>query len=85
MLSNAYFLAKFRFDTAENEPAKNSQNFAIFGLMLSMGNRPAEVAGRYGVGAGAVRLLDVRPAVQDFFSSAADEEAALAYLSFHLW
>ena len=23
MLSNVYFLAKFRFDTAENEPAKN--------------------------------------------------------------
>ena len=29
MLSNAYFLAKFRFDTAENEPAKNLQNFAV--------------------------------------------------------
>ena len=28
MLSNAYFLAKFCFDTAENEPAKNLQNFA---------------------------------------------------------
>ena len=28
MLSNAYFLAKFRFDTAENEPAKNLQTFA---------------------------------------------------------
>ena len=27
MLSNAYFLAKFRFDTAENETAKNLQNF----------------------------------------------------------
>ena len=27
MLSNAYFPAKFRFDTAENEPAKNLQNF----------------------------------------------------------
>ena len=27
MLSNAYFLAKFRFDTAENDPAKNLQNF----------------------------------------------------------
>ena len=27
MLSNAYFLAKFRFDTAENEPAKNWQEF----------------------------------------------------------
>ena len=26
--SNAYFLAKFRFDTAENEPAKNLPNFA---------------------------------------------------------
>ena len=30
MLSNAYFLAKFRFDTAENEPAKNLQNFGKF-------------------------------------------------------
>ena len=28
MLSNAYFLAKFRFDTAEKEPAKTLQNFA---------------------------------------------------------
>ena len=26
MLSNAYFVAKFGFDTAENEPAKNLQN-----------------------------------------------------------
>ena len=30
MLSNAYFLAKFRFDTAENEPAKNLQKFPKF-------------------------------------------------------
>ena len=30
MLSNAYFLAKFRFGTAENEPTKNLQNFAKF-------------------------------------------------------
>ena len=28
MLSNAYFLAEVRFDTAENEPAKKLQNFA---------------------------------------------------------
>ena len=27
MLSNACFLGKIRFDTAENEPAKNLQNF----------------------------------------------------------
>ena len=30
MLSNAYFLAKFCFDTTENEPAKNLQNFVKF-------------------------------------------------------
>ena len=30
MLSNAYFLAEFRFDTAENEPVKNLQKFANF-------------------------------------------------------
>ena len=30
MLSNAYFLAKFRFDTVENEPAKNLQKFVKF-------------------------------------------------------
>ena len=29
MLSIAYFLAKFRFDTAENEPAKNLKNLLI--------------------------------------------------------
>ena len=28
MLSNAYFLAKFRFDTAENEPAKKFQKLS---------------------------------------------------------
>ena len=26
MLSNAYFLAKFRFDTAENEPAESARS-----------------------------------------------------------
>ena len=30
MLSNAYFLAKFRFDTAENEPANFFAKFANF-------------------------------------------------------
>ena len=29
MLSNAYFLAKIHFDTAENEPAKLLQNLLI--------------------------------------------------------
>ena len=53
MLSNAYFHAKFRFDTAENEPSKNLQNFAIFPNFAnphgyrSAGVRP--VAGESGV------------------------------------
>ena len=42
MLSNAYFLAKFRFDTAENEPAKNLQNFRKmhFRKMANIGRHP---------------------------------------------
>ena len=34
MLSNAYVLAKNRLGTAENEPAKNLQNFVFFFLVL---------------------------------------------------
>ena len=41
MLSNAYFLAKFRFDTAENEPAKILQNFAKFANCATSRNRTA--------------------------------------------
>ena len=47
MLSNAYFLAKFRFNTAESEPAKNLQNFANFPNFAN-----ADV-GRAGVGPAA--------------------------------
>ena len=36
MLSNAYFLAKFRFDTAENEPAKNLQNLQNLPILLTL-------------------------------------------------
>ena len=35
MLSNAYFIAKFRFDTAENEPVKNLLRFANFPTFAS--------------------------------------------------
>ena len=39
MLSNAYFLVNFRFDTAENELAKHLQNLAInFCKYLHCGN-----------------------------------------------
>ena len=37
MLSNAYFLKKFRFDTAENEPSKNLQILPIL-LTLPLTN-----------------------------------------------
>ena len=35
MLSNAYFLANFRFDTAESEPAKNLKIFAKLLILLT--------------------------------------------------
>ena len=57
MLSNAYLLAKFRFDTAENEPAKNLQNFANFPILLILRTlTPNESAGRGGRGPGRGRL-----------------------------
>ena len=36
MLSNAYFLAKVRFDTAENEPAKNLQILQNLPILLTL-------------------------------------------------
>ena len=49
MLSNAYFLAEFRFDTAENEPAKKLQilqkhiaTFANFATARSLLGRPLQ-------------------------------------------
>ena len=44
MLSNAYFLAKFRFDIAENEPAKNLQNLLIFPILLTLTPNPVTCA-----------------------------------------
>ena len=44
MLSNAYFLAKFRFDTAENEPAKNLQILLIFPILLTLTPNPVRDA-----------------------------------------
>ena len=65
MLSNAYFLAKFCFDTAENEPAKNLQNFRkmqFFDRPVASGGRarrhvPQRSAGPPGPGAGRARPL----------------------------
>ena len=44
MLSNAYFLAKFRFDIAEKEPAKVLQTFAnvLTDLSLSVVSLPRD-------------------------------------------
>ena len=57
MLSNAYFLAKFRFDTAENEPAKNLQNFANFpNFAILFTDRPGEEGGLPGA-SGVRRVL----------------------------
>ena len=78
MLSNAYFLAKFRFDTAENEPAKNLQNFRKYTtdspLWIPAFRSSARVGGRFhrrpesdaanGVGGlSSLPHVDGRPAV----------------------
>ena len=55
MLSNAYFLAKFRFDTAENEPAKNLQNFAEFANFADP-NPPNPVRDHVGALLGRLRM-----------------------------
>ena len=68
MLSKAYFLAKFRFDTAENEPAKNLQNIANFANLNPQplsGPRAPRARGARARGASARRaarsLPDGRP------------------------
>ena len=65
MLSNAYFLAKFRFDTAENEPAKNLQKFKILQnlpILPGRRGRPGLRAPRAHVrGAGAAPERDRQP------------------------
>ena len=55
MLSNAYFLAKFRFDTAENEPAKKIAKFTNFANPTPNREVRAGVAARAGGRAGAPR------------------------------
>ena len=45
MLSNAYSLAKFRFDSAENEPAKN---LLIFPILLTLTPKPGAAPHRPG-------------------------------------
>ena len=59
MLSNAYFLAKFRFDIAENEPAKNLAKFAKFCQFLQV--RQAAAGGERGGGEAARHRGGGRP------------------------
>ena len=70
MLSNAYFLAKFRFDTAENEPAKNLQNFANFPHFANPNDhKVADVIGPVS-GASAASKDTVGPLSTKFWGSA---------------
>ena len=67
-MSNAYFLANFRFDTAENEPAKNLQNFRKmhfskmhFRKMHFRKMQPAAALLRHRPVADAARLVGLNP------------------------
>ena len=70
MLSNAYFLAKFRFDTAENEPAKILQNFRKmhFSKNVGMHRRGAEKRERAEVSGGRHQRLHSENAAAIFLS-----------------
>ena len=59
MLSNVYSLAKFRFDTAENEPSTNLQTFEI----SNVGAEPIDLETDYGEGPSAA-VVNLRPARQ---------------------
>ena len=72
MLTNAYFLAKFRFDTAENEPAKNLQNFRKMQVGRAFLERAAAFIGELEADA-ELALLDPTDA-----ASAGREAEALA-------
>ena len=68
MLSNAYFLAKFRFDTAENEPTKNLQKSSVsenmpqgIGPLLPHRTGASEIGSRREIGDQGGELRRVRP------------------------
>ena len=61
MLSNAYFLAKFRFDTAENGPAKNLQKLKFANFPNSANPNPTPRCRRTESAGLTVRGLPARP------------------------
>ena len=72
MLSNAYFLAKFRFDTAENEPAQKLQNkqtqvpdFALKDYVCDTGHRGTRSCQVVTLRGPAVRVVDRFGVVRD--------------------
>ena len=81
MLSNAYFLAKFRFDTAENEPAK-AKFWKNFANLIFARSRPKEATLR--LAHAVARLEDLRgpggalPKSEAVFAAAAELQAASA-------
>ena len=87
MLSNAYFLAKFRFDTAENEPAKNLQKFAKTLQNLRIQTARLDVVGRLGLLHGeaeegplvVAHEPEARPGVQVVELAAAEVRRNLSY------
>ena len=73
MLPNAYFLAKSRFDTAENEPAKKLQNFPNYFPNFANPN-PTQVplAFAASVGGGLLRASSARSRARSLRESALD-------------
>ena len=64
MLSDAYFLAKLRFDTAENEPAKNLQNFIFLHAHFANFAPPRVIST-------ALSTFSVHASIEEIWASAA--------------
>ena len=82
MLSNAYFLAKFRFDTAENEPAKNLQNLLIFPILLTLTPNSPRCEGAGGVAGARARRRGLRV---ELLRRPAERLHTLSYFQTYPW
>ena len=69
MLPNAYLLAKVGFDTAENKPAKNSQNIARYDIL-----QPRYATALERQGADAARLEDLQRRLPELEEQSAREK-----------
>ena len=87
MLSNAYFLAKIRFDTAKNEPAKICKNLKFANFPNFANPTPsAEVAQRPSPPPGVVAGIGPSSGGPPAYPASPDASPQVGvYVRVHLW